>query len=1161
LPGEYQPYLIIFKDLLKENKNLIMFKPIVAVFVAFSLVYIIVGGLAITAPSNTFTVTPDTVYFNWTNGTINISANVNNITLVVSNSTYITQAYGQIMACGGFYVQNQTGDYTSYTTVLNATNWTLMFLTPNYLCKPGRYSSNYSVSNSANSSDTINNLTAVIDIPITSNNTFFDSNKTATFAGSFTKNQSYHAYWFFTNLSQNLTGITIKLTGLSADLDLFLVNSSDYNGNIANVIGRSINRSTGQEEISYVKLPDIGQLWAIVIYGNVTSSYSGLLYFSSLNISNASDGSPLQSINFGSIDPNNSKIENINISNIDDDVVWNVNLNKEIWHIDNWLNNANSANFSLLVPNFTQKLKVKIEWNGTGQWNLTVKDPVGNLIGNSSDRKANVNVSGMPVEEYVEYTGPFSSKEGFWNITVNNLTASPANYNVTAYLWFNATEWLATNFTSFNFNSSGLDNSSVVVGINLTTPSRRLLNGSYGGFIELSNSSQTWKVRLPLAFSVRAGTLIINGNISNSTVRKSWNIGYNATFPFNITLNNTGGYDVYYSYTTTGFLNHTSSNKFMTFTVDSPSTPGSIAAGSSDYINLTVTINTSQTENTKGIYRGWILFNTSNASANSSSYPYELFNLTVEVNLTDGLIVNVVSISPDWVTNISQNQNITFGIQVNLSNGTVISNDNLMGISNFTGIWISESNATAYGYNLTNITQHGTPLCQSNVCYINATTPTGMVGGRYTVYASVKWWNGVVNLTGTGSDGPLIVNATGLYLSGPTSLGTIDEGSSTTLNVSVRNWGPLATSGNLNISSCSAVTIAIAAVNTNCSGSSGTTFTSLSVDPNGTETCYFAWTLIGNNVSGDQNCSFTVTASDVAFNSPLTVTLTVKDLQAAAGQQQQQQQQQQSYQPALSIVSYTSSLSAPLGGTNSSTVVVKNTGTLSATVKLNVSIDSGITATVSPESCSIAVGANCSFTVSFSVSNTSNLGSRSGTHTAYVSTNSSIRDSKSFTFTVLSTKEKEAELNASYQNYLEIFANLSAQLKDIESSGFVSGINLTKAKVLLNDTNATIAAIAAAIAAGNWSEVERLLAELNISIDRLGNEIADLQTEREIGESSFWSSLWIWVAVAVIIIGLVAFIVYMLLPPKAGWHPKKGYKPATEKPHKKIKKLFKLGKK
>ncbi len=1114
-----------------------MLKSIVIAFVLFSFAYF-VNIVAITAPSGNFTVEPDTVYFNWTNGTINITANTDNIILVVKNDSTLSGVYGQA-GCNRFIVQNESGDYTNSTQPLNATNWTLMFLTADPMCLPGRYTGNITIYNSVNFSDNISNLTAIVDILIPINDT-----KLASFAGSFTKNQSYHAYWFWTNASQNLTWLTLKLVGLGGDLDLFLTDSN------LNLIERSINRSTGSEEI-VARLPDSGQLWSAIVYGNASSAYSGLLYFSSLNTSNASDGSQIQSVDFGLLDPNSTGSAIINISNTDDEIVWNANLDKQIWHVDSWPNNAGPASFSLLVPNFTQKLRIGIVWNGTGRWNLTVRDPAGNLINSSSDRWANVNVSGMQVEEYIEYSGSFASKQGFWNITVENLTASPASYNVTAWLWFNASEWLTTNFTNgFDFNSSGLDNSSVVVELNLTVPNRRLLNGSYGGFIDLANSSSTWKVRLPVKFSVKAGTLIVNGNMSSSVVRKSWNVGYNATIPFNITINNTGGYDVYISYANSSFLNLTSTN-YMNLTIDSA--PVVIPAGGSDYLTFNVTVNTLQAQNT-GTYKGWILFNTTNATANSSSYPYELFNLTVEVNLTDGLIVDVVSISPDWVGNTSQTQNITFEIKVSLVNGTIISTSPMMGISNFTRIWINESNASAYGYVLSNITdsQKISPFCSGGTCFVNATTTAGMVGGRYTVYASVKWWNGVVNLTGTGSDGPLIINATGLYLSGPTSLSTIDEGSSTKLNVSVYNWGPVKATGTLSISGCSGIaTASFSNVSAGCGSPPA-----LDIDGNGTEFCWFEWTITGQNVSGDKNCTFTLTTSDRAFNN-LSVSLTVRDLQAQQQQEQQQQQEEQpTYQPALSILTWPTNLSAYIGGSNSSTVVVKNTGTLSGIVKLNVSIDSGITATVSPESCTIAVGANCSFTVSFAVANTSTLGSRSGTFTAYVSTSPNIKDSKSFTFTVLATESKQAELNASYQNYLAMFANYSEQITELERSGFVSATNLSKVKILLEESNTTLAVIADAIAAGNWSEVERLLTELNITMARIGDEIVKLQSERQAGEQTFWSSMWIWAGVAVVVMGTAAFIVYLLLPPKAGWHPTKGFRPPRERLHKKIKKLF-----
>jgi hypothetical protein len=288
-----------------------------------------------------------------------------------------------------------------------------------------------------------------------------------------------------------------------------------------------------------------------------------------------------------------------------------------------------------------------------------------------------------------------------------------------------------------------------------------------------------------------------------------------------------------------------------------------------------------------------------------------------------------------------------------------------------------------------------------------------------------------------------------------------------------------------------------------------------------------------------------------AFNNITGISLTVTNTDSSSGDDssggngdsQTDDNETETTVASLEIIQYNLSLSTLLGSSNTSTVVVNNTGNESITVKLNVTINSGIDSSVAPNSCSLAEGENCTFNVSFNVSNSTTLGEHPGTLKAYVSTNTSIYNTKSFTFTVLATEEREEEINVSYQNYADILEGLALELEDIRISGLVSKENLTVAEFYLNESNSILNQIKEAISSGDYITAESLLATLNESISNLMTELDKLKIEKERGAEVYFGNMWIWIVIGVVIAGVVVFFIYLLLPPKEGFHTKYGFKP------------------
>ena len=93
-----------------------------------------------------------------------------------------------------------------------------------------------------------------------------------------------------------------------------------------------------------------------------------------------------------------------------------------------------------------------------------------------------------------------------------------------------------------------------------------------------------------------------------------------------------------------------------------------IKPGQSTKLTINLTIDTSKA-NATGIYSGWINF-TSNSSA-----PYQNFLLTLKVNLTDLLKVQILGVDTSLgnnYVNASKDENITINLTVSYVNGTEI---------------------------------------------------------------------------------------------------------------------------------------------------------------------------------------------------------------------------------------------------------------------------------------------------------------------------------------------------------------------------------------------------------------------------------------------------------------------------------------------------------
>lgn len=1228
------------------------------VLILFSVLLLSIPPImAVVSSNSAFNVTPGMLYINWTNGTINLTSGSNNLTVLIDNSsTQIFSNYSQynryligdydnltdttwdlcFNSTPGvdynmkFKVQNETGSHTDTSKTLNKTNTTLFYLTPYMLCPPGKYYGYFYVRNQTNATENLT-INVSMHIPINDFNTFNKTTDTGFFRGAMVPNRGYyHSFYFNTTPNDNLTGLSVTLGDSSSDIDMFL-----YDGS-GNFLAKSINRSSSREEVVY-SIPNTPDMYEIRVYGNVAANYGGYVYFSTLNITNAT-GSGMSSISFGELDANESSSDQVLVlNNTDDKVLTSVKENKEIYHVDTWLNQSADKAFSLLVPSFAEKIKIRLEWGkeageNVTNWTLYLRDSEGVLGGTSIGKYLNANktTSSNVLEEYIEYTGSITtSNDGFWNITVRNESNTSSawnNYNLTAYIYV-PDSWLTTNYSTFTFNSSGIGNYSRTVNINLTIPETNVLNGSYEGFLEYYRTSG-WKRSIPISFNVRTGTLIVNENLSIGSDKVTHNVGFNTVsdpLSMKIPYNNTGGYPLYIRIENSTNNNLTqvgnSSNWIDIVLTDFPTSP--LNPGASGFLNVSVKINTTKTHNKVGTYRGFVLFNTTNSTnATRQSSLFKTFNLTLYVNLTDKLNISITDIKPSYIVHPPTSaNNVTFETVVRLINGTVISNANIMSYTNVTRIRIFETNVTSYNHTLTNIVSGavgGGGGCSGGMCNTNGTVPANSVGGKFNVYMDVAWntkmlgGTGELNLTGTGVTNNLQINQTGVKLTAisSTSFGEVNEGTQNLyFNMTIKNYGALAipstSKGRIYFDEGACVSQLTTVVkSTDCSGQSSTSnasgaYMDYQMSALNGLGCYVRFEIDVSNISqSNKTCYLDVISTNKkAFNALENMYMRIMGVSPGDGGDGNgngnggggdecssnsdcidayycssgvckvvscpngfvSNHKCNTYQRKLTITDYESKVSVVQGDSVTTEVSVKNNGNIALDVKLDVTHNvTGVTQTITPVAYNIDASGTYSFTVKFTLSNTTKVGNHPLTLKAYVKNNESVSATKTIYLSVEPLAETRKEINQTYDDYSNLFEIIKARFLGIVPSS-VSDVNFTKANRTYGSLLNMLNQAEEYLSNNQYADAADVLEDINSSLATFESQVAQLVSETSIFGILQLGDMWTWVAIGVVIVVIVGFLVYLLLPPRRGFHPVYGYRRPAKNPI--LEKLGKIGEK
>ena len=300
-----------------------------------------------------------------------------------------------------------------------------------------------------------------------------------------------------------------------------------------------------------------------------------------------------------------------------------------------------------------------------------------------------------------------------------------------------------------------------------------------------------------------------------------------------------------------------------------------------------------------------------------------MFTINLQLNLTNLLEVRLDarSFNGTYIINSSRDENITIRTDIYYINGSGPITD-LLGLSNFTSIWLQERNVTdsngripASGsldkFNATTGAQ--APYCAANCLswgnlpsyYINATVMSGKPGGLYDFYVNVSYTRNSLDYSGVGSNGTLTIDNTGLYMntSNSTSISLTTTTTSYLFCVNMSNFGTNAASSSyikfVKPASCSGYSIAYTSISGEWCGASvndDTTNVSLTI-PAYNNSCLICWMITNATASTTSACTSYFSGSpstkwfnprginvSVSITGPTTTTTTATTLASSASQ-------------------------------------------------------------------------------------------------------------------------------------------------------------------------------------------------------------------------------------------------------------------------------------
>ena len=1149
---------------------LVIFLSFVTLFFLFSSI----SSSVWSSPSKQFNVTPDEIWLNWTNQfreniTIGVNSSFSSIIVQIVNGTPISTKVTP------FYGQSTSGGWCNYLTFLisNASTYTneigplaggeksnVSTTFEHIDCSPGRYFGQLYVRNKTNYAENLT-INVTVDIPIVTNNTLNLTTGMGNFNGTLPVNATtYHSYYFYINNKttiENATGISIMISGwsTSTDVDLFLFDGSEQ------LKAKSIRKSGTSELLNYSFLPSSSTVWEIRLFGNSSTSginYLGYLIFTTLNVTNTSDQSQqISSLNFGSMNVSDTKRINLTLKNEGNLMLSNVTFSSEVFYVKEF-EESGEKNFTFLVPDssIASKVKVKLNWTGESNYSFELFNQANVLKASSYNKHEYANVTNAMQEEYDE-TLDTGSSSGFWRLEIKNNSAPTEPFTAKVYIYVNSSKWISTNYTTMTFNKTGFVNSSTNIWVNFTIP-EDALNGDYKGSLKFFDERKG-TIEIPFSVSVNTPVLLVNNTLKSIVSRIDENYGTNLTRIVYFNLTNMGNYNLSLSFSDSGNLTCSDCNGYNgSFTYNSTSL---LEAGTSKIIQVNLTFNSSMP---MGIYQGWIYINATNETKKLSSHPYSYFNISLKLNLTNLIQIKILKIMSKNCDNIIGNssgvfsdENVTLKIMIYYINGTELKEP--IPTSNFTSAYLSNYNISwripSSGYlNLISWDGSTTPYCTVNCqCnedvnhyYVNITVPKDNPGGFYHTSIRVNYTKNHKPFEGSGNNGTLIINNTGLFIQAvtPTSL-SVNKGSDTYFNATVKNYGPVPSSGvtiKFDDKGCGQITAT--AINDGCGAKENSyTFSSFSIPYS--ETCWFRWKIHGD-ANGTCNAYVEGTPASKWFNNlPVTVTVTQPSTNETVPPIQLPV-----FVANLTFIQAEKLIIVEQNSSNSTIVIVKNTGNKTQTFNFSVEGINSDWYTINSTFARLLKNKLAAFLVNFSVG-LEEIDDYSG---KFKINSSEKTETFNFTLRILPGDANKTYINNSLKEYEENMTQLFEKLNQLKAQNLTTDI----AEAKLNNLKSKIEEAKNSTAKGDYFHAYQLLSIIKTLIEEAQSEISKLEqiteeTTTEGGETGGFQLPQVdWLTVGLIIggIGGALALAYLFWPTKTGYLIKKKkyvYKPPKKR--------------
>lgn len=989
----------------------------------------------LTSPTEEFNVTPDSLLINWSFGyleNITVSSNVDyNFSVKIENSTpsyflffnytnlsrpstcSITEI-SDLSYCIWFSIRNESGNYdliNFLTNEKNSTNFTLIFNINGH--PPGKYTGKIIISNSSNSSEKVS-LDAILNIEIP-----ISENDIGSFKGTFPPNSSqYHSFYFNTSLIENATSLRINFSS-SSNAHIFLFANSNLKGKS---IENSLNKSIFYQYLSPL------EFWEIRAYGNETESieYHGNLIFSTLN-------SSISEIDLGVVNVSNESTIKFNLTNVGNLIHPNVSENRVLYFVKKF-NYFQPKNFSFLVPdsNIVHKVRISLIWNDNTNYSLILHSPTGAKF-ESVNNHVYSKFVGAEKEEFLEA----NAEKGYWIAEVKNYS-QVSEYNLTILIQFNASNWIKTNYSNFTFNKINENNSSLEVEFNFTALENSL-DGSYEGYLEYLDFNGAG-IRIPIKFNLTAPMLIVNNTINSSSVRITENIDANLTKVLNISIKNEGSYNITKINLLNSIFLNCSKNASNFIRITQIEFPENLSVSENSSINITLEIKTNETNDDVCLYKGWIFIST-----NESEYaavPYDSFNLTIEVNLTNEIIAMVTGIKTadgdNWInfTSFPENVSVQY-LNLFYINGTNITGS-LVYFENITETRLAHKNLSYYIPRSGNLPRYNyssfEDITPGNYVF-NFSVPENELGGIYQVLIGIKTANG--KLEGRATNAELVINNTALSIEDldcPIDYMVVDE--SKTCSVRVKNYGPLATSTAKLVFSENCVAISV--------NPTERTISLGGFNYNGS-LYNFTVTAIANGT-----CEAWINITGVEWYEDSAKYLTIYVAPKSTTQQENQTISLPVYIVDLSFIQTENLINVVQNLSNYTVVKVKNTGNITADISFSVEGINSTWYSINTSNYSkVRVNSEVSFLVNFSIEN-EKIGDYSGIFKA-----KGINDlwnlektiSSSFKLRILPSEETKTKIDEAIASLEQNATLFATQISDLKEKDY----NTTLVEVLFSE--------------------------------------------------------------------------------------------------------------